>query len=201
MTRLTLHGAPVYTEGSLPPLGRRLPRLELCGRDLLEHPLDALPAVPTVLHVLPSLELPSCQAAHRAVWAAVAAQPGWQMVAISADLPFALARLAAADDARLHLRSCFRHPGWARSLGLDLVSGPLKGLPAQGLFVLDARHRLRASELVRELSELPQLGLLQRAAEAQVLPAGARPHRPAAGRCDATRATVVASTDVASVAA
>lgn len=193
MTRLTLHGAPVYTEGSLPPLGRRLPRLELCGSDLIERPLDGLPLRPTVLHIVPSLELPACQAAHRAVWQAVRGLAGWQMVAVSADLPFALERLAAAHDERLLLRSCFRQPGWARSLGLDLVSGPLKGLPAQALFVLDAEQRLRASELVRELSELPQLALLQR------LQDGGRASQPGPRR--ATHATVVASTDVASVAA
>lgn len=194
MTRLTLHGAPVYTEGSLPPLGRRLPRLLLSGADLIDQAPDAGPPQPTVLHVLPSLELPACQDAHRAVWQAVQARPGWQMLAVSADLPFALPRLAAAQDPRLRLLSCFRQPGFARALGLDLVSGPLKGLPAQALFVLDAAQRLVASELVRELSERPQLALLNRVGRAGL--AGVTQDGG-----DATHATVVASTDVASVAA
>ena len=41
--------------------------------------------------------------------------------------------------------------------GVDIVSGPLKGLLAPALLVLDERHRVLHAQLVREISAAPDL--------------------------------------------
>lgn len=187
MTRLTLHGATMYAEGSLPKPGRAAPRFTLAGEDLRDITLDHFGARCKLLNIVPSLELPSCAAATQRLAALLLPWPDAVLITISPDLPFAGPRLAARDaEGRVLRLSSFRSPGFARAYGVELVSGPLKGLLAPALLVLDAGNRVLHAELVREMSAAPD----HAAALAAVRQACAR---------DA--ATSVASAPVATVAA
>lgn len=186
MTRLTLHGAAMYAEGSLPEPGRQAPRFSLATHALADVGLDHFGRRSKLLNILPSLELPSC-----AAWTLRLAQqlrpwPDAVLITISPDLPFAGQRLGAGDaDGRVVLLSSFRSPSFARAYGVDIVSGPLKGLLAPALLVLDERHRVLHAQLVREMSEAPD--------HAAALAALGQ-------ACGCRTATPVASTNVASVA-
>ena len=186
MTRLTLHGTPMYTEGTPPVLGRAAPRFLLTDANLTDLGLDHFGRRCKVLLTVPSLELPSCTASARQLEEQLQGQPGIVLVTISPDLPFAGQRLRGDDTpGQTVFLSSFRSPQFARAYGLDIVSGPLKGLLAPALMVHDADHRVVHVELVRELS---------RAADHAAALAAAR---QAIRRANATS---VASTAVASVA-
>lgn len=187
MTRLTLHGTAMYAEGTLPKPGQDAPRFALATDGLADIGLDHFGGRCKVLNIVPSLELPSCAAAAQRLADLLRPWPDAVLITVSPDLPFAGPRLGAGDSEGRVLRlSSFRSPGFARAYGVDIVSGPLRGLLAPALLVLDARHRVLHAQLVREMSEAPD----HAAALAAVKQA-----------CLRGAATTVASTAVASVAA
>lgn len=161
MTRLTLHGTPVYTEGTIPRVGDAAPRARLTTTALRDVELEHFGPRPKVLHLVPSLELPSFERVTRQLADLLRACPSVLLLTVSPDLPFANARFEAQASCAL---SCFRNPRFARSWGLEIASGPLKGLLAPAVFVLDARDRVAHVALARELSDLPDLHAVAQAA-------------------------------------
>lgn len=156
MTRLTLHGAAMYAEGTLPQCGQDAPRCALATEGLADVGFEQFAARCTVLNIVPSLELPTCLAATRRLIELLRPWPDALLITISPDLPFVGGRLGGCHAAgRSMWLSSFRSPGFARAYGVDLVSGPLKGLLAPALLVLDARQRVLHAQLVREMSEAP----------------------------------------------
>ena len=156
MTRLTLHGVALYAEGTLPTPGQEAPRFSLANAALQDVGLDHFGRCLKLLHTVPSLELPSCAASALQCEEQLRAWPDLALLVVSADLPFRR-RLGAAGSRRAVELSCFRSPSFARAYGVDIVSGPLKGLLAPALLVLDERHRVLHAQLVREISAAPDL--------------------------------------------
>jgi thiol peroxidase len=48
-----------------------------------------------------------------------------------------------------------RDPGFHRRYGVDIVGGPLEGLAARAVVVLDANNRVLHSQLVPEIANEP----------------------------------------------
>lgn len=181
MTRLTLHGTPVYTEGTVPAVGQEVPRSLLTTSQLTDVGLDHFGHGCKVLNIVPSLELPSFDAATRRLSDALRAYARATLITVSQDLPFANTRFDTGHSAVL---SSFRNPKFARAFGLEIISGPLKGLMAPAVFVLDGQHRVVHVELMREMSGAPDHAALLAAVR----------------QASSPRATTVASTPVAPVA-
>lgn len=186
MTRLTLNGIATYTEGTLPRLGHEAPKFLLTTAALEDVGLDHFRARCKVLNIVPSIELPSCLLFTRRLEEGLRCLPQATLLTISRDLPF-VANPAHGDAVRACsvALSTFRSPSFARSYGVDIVSGPLRGLMARALLVLDARNRVLHAELVRELSADPD-GLAALSAARVAIELGG--------------ATAVSSTDDATVA-
>jgi thiol peroxidase len=153
---LTLNGIPTYTEGTLPRLGHEAPRFSLTTATLEDVGLDHFRARCKVLNILPSIELPSCRVSTRHLEDGLRGVPQALLLTISPDLPFA-GGMQNDDGVRFRsvTLSTFRNPSFARSYGVDIVSGPLRGLMARAILVLDAHNRVVHAELVRELSADP----------------------------------------------
>lgn len=156
MTRLTLHGVAVYAEGTLPRAGQDAPRCALATAALQDVGLEHFGPRLKLLHTVPSLELPACAASLRRCEEALRAWPEVTLLVVSPDLPFGRGQPPGAAPRTVRLSS-FRSPGFARAYGVELVSGPLRGLLAPALWVLDARQRVLHAQLVREISEAPDL--------------------------------------------
>lgn len=186
MTRLTLNGIATYTEGTLPRLGHEAPKFSLTTSTLEDVGLDHFRTRCKVLNIVPSIELPSCRLSTRRLEECLRSLPHVALLTISRDLPFVAD--PGGDDAawsRSITLSTFRSPSFARSYGVDIVSGPLRGLMARAVLVLDARNRVLHAELVRELSADPDGAAALSAARLAVELGGA---------------TAVSSTDDATVA-
>ncbi|MDL2338168.1 MAG: thiol peroxidase [Pseudomonadota bacterium] len=156
MTRLTLNGIATYTEGTLPRPGQEAPKFLLTTSAFEDVGLDHFPGRCKVLNIVPSIELPSCRLSSRRLEEGLRDMPSVALLTISRDLPF-IADSGRDDGARSRgvTLSTFRCPSFARSYGVDIVSGPLRGLMARAVLVIDARNRVLHAELVRELSEDP----------------------------------------------
>ncbi len=156
MTRLTLNGIATYTEGTLPRLGQEAPKFSLTTPALEDVGLDHFRRRCKVLNIVPSIELPSCRLSTRRLEEGLRGLPNAVLLTISRDLPFIVDQHHdEAATSRSVTLSTFRSPAFARSYGVDIVSGPLRGLMARAVLVLDAHNRVLHAELVRELNQDP----------------------------------------------
>ncbi len=72
------------------------------------------------------------------------------------DLPFAQSRFCTAEGIdKLEVASAFRSPVFAQNYGLQIVDGPLAGLLARAVIVLDEKHDIIFSDLVEEITNEP----------------------------------------------
>lgn len=156
MATVTLGGNPVNVAGTLPARGSTAPGFTLTGKDLKDVSLSAWPGRRRIVNIVPSLDTPTCQKSTRMFNEKASAIPDTVVLVVSADLPFAMGRFCGAEglDNVVPL-STFRNRDFHRDWGVDLTDGPLKGLTARAVVVLDAQDRVLHSQLVAEIKDEP----------------------------------------------
>ena len=155
MADITFKGNAITTNGNLPAVGSAAPAFTLIGADLSEKTLADFAGKKKILTINPSYDTGVCQAAARAFNAKAAGNDGVVVLAISADLPFAQKRFCGAEgiDGVVTLSS-FRS-SFSDDYGVTMEGGPLKGLTARAVLVLDEKDQVVHSELVPEIVEEP----------------------------------------------
>ena len=147
---VTLHGSPVALQGSLISVGERLPKLTLVDAQLNEVRPDG----PLLINVFPSVDTSVCARQTRS-FNERADGLGVKVWTISLDLPFALGRFCAAEGIQaVTVLSDFRYRSLAAA-GLQLADGPMAGLYARAVMIVDAKLQLRYFELVPEITQEP----------------------------------------------
>lgn len=156
MATVTLKGTVLNTSGDLPEVGKPCPDFTLTGPDLGERRLQDFEGTRTVLNIFPSIDTPTCAASVRAFNARVSQVHHTQVLCISMDLPFAQKRFCGAEGlARVETLSAFRHPEFGQAFGLTLLDGPLRGLLARAVVVLDENGTVVHTELVPDIAQEP----------------------------------------------
>lgn len=155
MAKTALEGNPIDTVGDLPATGSKAPDFTLTGADLADKSLGDFPGV-RVLNIFPSVDTPVCAVSVRKFNEQAGSRDGVTVLNISADLPFAFKRFCAAEglDGVVSL-STFRHNAFADDYGVRLVNGPLAGVCARAVVVVDADGVVRHTELVPEIAQEP----------------------------------------------
>jgi thiol peroxidase len=75
---------------------------------------------------------------------------------VGADLPFAMSRFCGGEGLNSVVTlSTFRDHSFHRHYGVDIVDGPLEGLTARAVVVLDENNKVLHSELVPEIANEP----------------------------------------------
>ena len=83
--------------------------------------------------------------------------PDTVVLCVSMDLPFASARFCEANDIKdVIAASAFRSPMFAENYGLQMVDGPLAGLLARAVIVIDGDRNIVYTDLVSEITEEPK---------------------------------------------
>ena len=78
------------------------------------------------------------------------------MLVISADLPFASSRFCAAEGLEnVVTLSTLRGREFLRNYGVEIASGPLAGLAARAVVVLDEKDKVIHAQLVPEIAQEP----------------------------------------------
>ena len=154
MATITLKGNPCRTSGELPAVGKRAPTLSLVRQDLSTATLADYAGRTKVLNIFPSIDTAVCATSVR-TFAEKAADADAVVLHVSADLPFAAKRFCAAEGIEgAQTLSTFRG-GFARAWGVEIVDGPLAGLCARAVVVLDGKDRVVHAELVPEIAQEP----------------------------------------------
>jgi len=156
MATVTLRGNAVDVAGALPVKGDKAPAFSLTNGDLADVGLAAFAGKKKILNIFPSIDTPTCATSVRKFNEKAASRDGVAVLCISADLPFAQKRFCGAEgiDGVSNL-STFRHSEFAEAYGVKLASGPLAGLTARAVVVLDENDTVLHSELVAEIGSEP----------------------------------------------
>jgi thiol peroxidase len=155
MANITFKGNPVSTNGELPAVGSTAPDFALVAADLSEKTLADFAGKTKILTINPSYDTGVCQATARAFNQKAAGKDGAVVLAISADLPFAQKRFCGAEGIEgVVTLSTFRS-SFSGDYGLTMEGGPLKGLTARAVLVIDGDNKVVYSELVPEIVQEP----------------------------------------------
>lgn len=155
MAQTALHGTPVQITGDLPAVGQTAPGFTLAGSDLAPVSLAGVKGK-KVLNIFPSIDTPVCKLSVRAFNEKASGLDGVTVLNISADLPFAHARFCGAEGLEgVQGLSTFRVGEFAKTYGVLLADGPLAGLCARVVLVLDADNTVIYQELVPEIAQEP----------------------------------------------
>lgn len=155
MANLLFKGTPVHTNGELPKVGDTAPDFRLVDDGLAERTLADYAGKKKVLTINPSYDTGVCQATARAFNQKASEAGGAAVLLISADLPFAQKRFCGAEGLdKVAALSSFRS-SFAEDYGLKLLDGPLAGLTARAVIVLDENNRVLHSELVDDIVNEP----------------------------------------------
>ena len=156
MASVTLKGNPVSVTGSLPQTGATAPAFSLTTKDLKDVQLSDFAGKRKVLNIVPSLDTPTCQQSTRVFNQKASAMNNAVVLVISADLPFAMARFCGAEGLNnVQTLSTFRNRDFHGKYGVDIADGPLKGLTARAVVVLDENDKVLHSQLVPEIGNEP----------------------------------------------
>ena len=156
MATVTLRGNPVEVAGQLPQPGQQAPAFTLVGADLADVSLASLAGKRKILNIFPSVDTPTCANSVRTFNAKASGLANTVVLCISADLPFAQKRFCGAEglDNVVNL-STMRGAEFLKDYGVALASGPLAGIAARAVLVLDEQGKMLHSELVAEIADEP----------------------------------------------
>ncbi len=153
---VTLAGNPIAVNGRFPRKGDVAPAFALVGKDLAEITLASFAGKRKILNVFPSIDTPTCAMSVRQFNAKASGLPNTVVLCISADLPFAQARFCGAEGLdNVVTLSTLRGREFLEAYGVAIASGPLAGLAARAVVVLDENNRVIHSELVPEIKQEP----------------------------------------------
>ena len=167
MAEITFKGNRVNTCGDLPKTGTKAGDFVLVNTDLEDVSLDDYSGRTLLLNIFPSLDTPVCAMSVRKFNSEATELDGVTVLCISADLPFAHARFCETQGIEnVENLSCFRSPEFGRDYGIEMVDGPLRGLLARTVMVIDSDKKIAYVQLVPEITSEPDyedvLGFLDR---------------------------------------
>ena len=155
MATVTLKGNPFNTNGNLPASGSQAPTFKLVKTDLSEVALEDLKGKRVVLNIFPSVDTPTCATSVRTFNAEASKLDNTVVVCASQDLPFALARFCGAEGLDKVIPASAFRSSFASDYGVKLVDGPLAGLTARAVVVVDTDGKVLHTELVSEVAHEP----------------------------------------------
>ena len=156
MSTVTLKNEPIQITGNLPKIGEKAPPFNLVAKDLSEKTLASFAGKKCVLNIFPSIDTATCAASVRRFNEEASKHSDTYVLCISADLPFAQSRFCGAEGLdHVHTLSTFRSADFAQSYGVKFASGPLIGLTARAVIVLDTDGTVKYAELVSEVTHEP----------------------------------------------
>lgn len=156
MAKITLRGNPINTSGSLPEKGSKAPAFSLVKSDLSTLTLDELAGKKVILNISPSLDTGICATAVRKFNVLAAGSENTVVLAITKDLPFAHGRFCSTEGINnVVALSGFRDTAFGKAYGVDILDGPMAGLYARSIVVIDEEGKVVYTELVPEIVQEP----------------------------------------------
>ena len=156
MATVTLKGNPIDVAGSFPQKGQKAPAFKLVAKDLKDVSLAHYAGKRKVLNIVPSLDTAVCATSTRKFNEKAGSLANAVVLVISADLPFAAGRFCSTEGLNnVVTLSTLRGREFMKAYGVEITSGPLAGVTARGVVVLDENDTVLHAELVPEIAQEP----------------------------------------------
>lgn len=156
MAQITLQGNPIETIGQLPALNSQAPGFTLTRTDLSEASLSDFSGQNVVLNIFVSLDTSICAASVRRFNQELSSLDNTVVLCVSGDLPFAHQRFCEAEGLeRVIPVSVFRSPDFGKDYGVTITTGPLTGLLARSIIIIDNEGKIIYTEQVPEIAQDP----------------------------------------------
>lgn len=153
---VTLGGNPFQVNGDFPQKGQTAAPFSLVGKDLADVTLESFTGKRKILNIFPSIDTPTCATSVRKFNETANDLSNTVVLCISADLPFAQGRFCGAEGlANIVTLSTMRGSEFLTAYGVALATGPLAGVAARAVVVLDENNKIVHSELVAEIKNEP----------------------------------------------
>lgn len=156
MAKITLQGNAINTNGDLPKVGAKAPDFKLVDEKLGDRTLADFKGKKKLLNIVPSLDTGVCAASTKMFNDHAKKHGDAVMLVISADLPFAMDRFCKGEGVdKVIPLSMMRSKNFAKDYGVLITDGPLAGITARAVVVLDASDKVVYTELVPEIAQEP----------------------------------------------
>lgn len=160
-TTVFFNGSPMHLIGNLPKVGSEAPSFALVAKDLSEINLHDFKGKRVVLNIFPSLDTDVCAASVRRFNKDASELDNTVVVCVSEDLPFAAGKFCAANGIdNVYTGSGFRSD-FGKNYGVEIVDGPLRGLYARAVVVLDEEGKVIGTSLSEEITEEPDYAFVE----------------------------------------
>lgn len=156
MATVTLQGNPINTIGNLPAVDSTAPDFKLTNSELNDKSLKDFAGKKLLLNIVPSLDTGVCAMSTRKFNEAVKDFKNTVVLIISADLPFAQSRFVQQESLNnVTTLSEMRDRMFAKDYGVLIVDGPLAGIMARAVVVINEQGKVTYTELVPEITQEP----------------------------------------------
>jgi thiol peroxidase len=156
MATVTLKGTPIHTIGDLPPVGSKAPDFKLVDGDLKNASLATFQGKKKVLNIVPSLDTSVCATSTRKFNEKAGGLENTVVLVVSSDLPFASKRFCTTEGLKNVIPlSLMRSRDFAKHYGVLITDGPLQGITARAVVVLDEGDKVVYGQLVPEIGQEP----------------------------------------------
>ena len=156
MANTKFKGSVVNLAGNEVNVGDKAPELSLVGGDLSNVSIGGSSDKNQVLVVVPSIDTPVCASETKRFNEEASNIGNANIYMISMDLPFASERFCQAEGiANVKTASDFVNKDFSNKYGVLIADGPLKGLSARAIFIINKSGEIVYKELVEEITSEP----------------------------------------------
>lgn len=156
MAKVLFKDNTINTIGNLPTVGDTAPDFLLSKTDLSDITVNDFKGKRVVMNIFPSIETPVCSLSVKRFNTEVEKLENTEILCVSKDLPFAHARFNAEEDIKNVISVCeLRDQSFGENYGVRIIDGPLAGLFARALVVMDENSKVIYTQLVPEISQEP----------------------------------------------
>ena len=156
MAIVTLQGNECSTSGDLPAVGSAAPDFHLVDGKLGDVHLADYSGKKKLLNIVPSLDTPTCAISTKKFNEHMADRDDAVALVISSDLPFAQGRFCGIEDLKNVIPlSLMRSRAFAKDYGVLITDGPLAGITARAVVVIDENDQVVYTQLVKEIGDEP----------------------------------------------
>lgn len=152
---VTLQGNTFHLYGKIPQAGEEAPNFALVAKDLSDICLHDYKGKRVVLNIFPSLDTPVCAASVRKFNEEASKLENTVVLCVSMDLPFAAQDFCVANGIENVAPASGFRSDFGKNYGVEITDGPMRGLYARCLIVLDEEGKIKGTSLCKEITEEP----------------------------------------------
>ncbi len=156
MAIVKYEGVTYRTYGELPAIGSSAPDVSLVNTRLQDATLANWNGVRKVVNIIVSIDTEVCAKSVIEFSRRTEQVDDVAILNVSYDLPFAFQRFQEQHDLSDVIGlSAIRHAGFGENYGVQIVDGPLAGMFARAIVVLDENNTVVHQEHIKDISTEP----------------------------------------------